>query len=171
MQPVLYVDLDGVLVNLKKKIGEIYNSNINSLSSNEFAILFYDLIGEMNYQQTINFWESLEETSDCHLLWDFLKNYQPLILTSVSGNKASVIGKKNWCKNNLKIEPERVFCSRKSSEKQNFACPQAILIDDLDKNIEGFRSKGGYGILHVNAKQTITELQELFKNNSFLFGS
>ena len=104
MQPVLYVDLDGVLVNLKKKIGEIYNSNINSLSSNEFAILFYDLIGEMNYQQTINFWESLEETSDCHLLWDFLKNYQPLILTSVSGNKASVIGKKNWCKNNLKIE-------------------------------------------------------------------
>lgn len=171
MQPLIYCDLDGVLVNLKGRLSEINNMDCSSLDSNAFANLFYDTIGSYNYQQTISFWENLEKTSDCDMLWSEISKYQPLILSSASGNKATVVGKKNWCKKNINLAPERVFCSTKSRGKQNFSCPQAILIDDLEQNIKEFRAKGGHGILHVSADKTITELHSLFKNNSFLFGS
>lgn len=171
MQPLIYCDLDGVLVNLKGKLSEIYELDCHAINDNEFARLFYDTLGEFNYHQTISFWENLDKTKDCDILWKELCKYQPLILTSVSGNKASVIGKKNWCAKNLNLPPERVFCSAKSKEKQNFACKQSILIDDLKQNIEEFRSKGGHGILHSNAESSIEELKKLFKDNSFFFGS
>lgn len=43
-------------------------------------------------------------------------------------------------------------------EKANYATPTSILIDDSVGCISPFISKGGYGILHVNASESISML-------------
>ena len=38
---------------------------------------------------------------------------------------------------------------------------KAVLIDDLQKNIDEWTAAGGTGILHVSAEQTLKELKDL----------
>lgn len=171
MQPIIFVDLDGVLVDLKKRLLEISNKPKEYLSKSTLTVLFYEIIREMNENERIEFWSNLDMKENALDFWNFLSGWQPLILTSVSGCQAAVVGKKIWCENNLKIDPNRVFCSRKSTEKQFYASPKTILIDDYENNIKEFRAKGGHGILFEDNEQAKSELLELFKNNGFFFGS
>ena len=48
-----------------------------------------------------------------------------------------------------------------SSEKQKWAAPDILLIDDYGKNIDEFRAAGGHAIQHLNMNDTIVQLQEL----------
>ena len=48
-------------------------------------------------------------------------------------------------------------------DKQKWAKPGQVLIDDRPMNIEQWRSKGGYGILHVSAKQSLGQLRKYLK--------
>ncbi len=48
-----------------------------------------------------------------------------------------------------------------AEQKQEFANPNAILIDDRPSNIEQWRAKGGIGILHTSADETIEQLKKL----------
>ena len=47
------------------------------------------------------------------------------------------------------------------SQKQLYAKKNTILIDDYAKNIREFNAKGGTGIRHKTASQTISELKKL----------
>ena len=48
-----------------------------------------------------------------------------------------------------------------ASQKQQFSGENQILIDDRVDNIEQWKSKGGIGILHTSASDTIKQLKEL----------
>lgn len=43
-------------------------------------------------------------------------------------------------------------------QKSQFANPSSLLIDDSEACVTPFKKRGGYGILHVSAKQTVKEL-------------
>ena len=45
--------------------------------------------------------------------------------------------------------------------KQKYAGENKILIDDMERNIQQWRDKGGIGILHTSAVDTIKQLKEL----------
>ena len=47
------------------------------------------------------------------------------------------------------------------ANKQLFAEPNRILIDDMQKTIDEWNAKGGTGIFHSSAANTITELKKL----------
>ena len=47
------------------------------------------------------------------------------------------------------------------SQKQLYAKKNTILIDDYANNIREFNAKGGIGIRHKTASQTISELKKL----------
>ena len=47
------------------------------------------------------------------------------------------------------------------SQKQTYASPASILIDDYEKNTKEFTARGGTGITFKNANQTIAELKKL----------
>jgi hypothetical protein len=47
------------------------------------------------------------------------------------------------------------------ANKQLFAEPNRILIDDMQKTIDEWNAKGGIGIFHSSAANTITELKKL----------
>jgi hypothetical protein len=47
------------------------------------------------------------------------------------------------------------------SQKQTYASPASILIDDYEKNTKEFTARGGTGITFKSANQTIAELKKL----------
>jgi hypothetical protein len=154
----IYCDLDGVLVDLAGKMSEIYNTN---LTNGSFIDHFYKLMNSLSTPERLDFWISLDETNDGMDLWNFIKKFNPTILTSCSSMAVACVGKKKWCSNHLDVPSRRVICVPRSSSKQNHARPNRILIDDLESNISEWETKGGIGILHKNANTTLKILKNI----------
>lgn len=102
------------------------------------------------------YWSDLSWMMDGKQLWEYIKQYNPAILTSPSRDKTSIIGKAKWCAVN--IPGYKVFYSQ---NKHRYATPESILIDDKEKNIENWERAGGIGILHKSAATTIKDLKKL----------
>lgn len=163
MQPIIFVDLDGVLVDLVSGLSGVVGEKMDSANNDVFRKHYYKLVASLNHKDLMSFWTNLPPTKDCMTIWNSLKHLQPLILTAVTDSMVTCEGKKNWVEKHLQIPRERVFCACKSREKQNYASPNTILIDDYDKNIEQFKEKGGHGILHTRTKKTLKELAKILE--------
>lgn len=163
MQPILFIDLDGVLVDLIAGLSDIAGKDLGELRQPAFKQAYSKFINSVNHDDLISFWINLPPMPDYLKLWNKVKHLQPLILTNASNSLANCEGKKKWVEKHLKIPSDRVFCSKKSREKQLYASPKSILIDDYDKNIKEFKNKGGHGILHTHYKKTSLELNKILK--------
>lgn len=163
MQPVLFVDLDGVLVDLKQGVGQILKMNLDKLSRKEFEPILDNYLKNLNTKQLMSFWANLPETKNCKKLWDKVKDFQPLILSACGHSQISCQGKKIWCKKHLGIDGDRIFCSKNAEEKQKYASPKSILIDDYKKSIKQFIERGGHGIHHTSLSKTISALRKVLR--------
>jgi hypothetical protein len=155
---IIYCDLDGVLVDLAKRMKEFYGEELNE---NNFKDKIHELMKKLNMTEKLDFWANLEKTSDCMDIWNFIKQFDPFILTSYSGISLACIGKKYWCLEHINVSANKIICVKHSFEKQKYAGSNKILIDDLKSNIEEWESKGGIGILHKTAKDTLKLLKSL----------
>lgn len=153
---ILYVDMDGVLVDFVKSFARI--SDDNSLKHphdyhSKYGDAFWDLLKE----QDIDFWKTMDWMSDGKHLWSFVKYKNPIILsTPVTGHKPSYDGKKFWVKQHLG-NIETILSDR----KEQYATSNSILIDDMERNISRWNAAGGIGILHKSTTETINKLKEL----------
>jgi len=96
--------------------------------------------------------------SDGKEYWNYISKYDVELLSSPSYSDTSKLGKRLWVRNNLsgiKLNLAR------AADKQKYAAPNHILIDDRVSNIEQWKSQGGIGILHTSAANTIKQLQKL----------
>ena len=104
-------------------------------------------------------------TRDGRQLWNFIKKYQPHILSAYSIEDPNCIpGKRKWLKSNLGYTQNFMINIVRRREKKNFAMNKrqpAILIDDYPKNVQQFKSAGGIGILHSNTQTTISQLRKI----------
>ena len=155
----IYCDMDGVLVDFDSAIkkvtgGKLWDEAIRDLGLEELWRLI-NLGGSA-------WWAELNWSKDGQKLWDFLRDKNPIILTagaiSRTGDRA-LNGKKAWCLKHLGPKPE-VIVADHGTDKKFWSEPGHILIDDLEENIRAWRSRGGIGIHHKNADQTISELKE-----------
>ena len=102
-------------------------------------------------------------------LWNFVKNYNPIILSSTGGGEdgeAKKESKRNKLKNLGMEFPRdekngRVIFVVDKSQKQNYSGPGKILIDDDEKTINEWKNKGGNGIQHISNQQTLQKLNSL----------
>lgn len=163
MQPIVFVDLDGVLVDLQKGFADLTEKPYKKLSHQSFSKIIQKYLKNLSVKQIINFWSHLPETKECKQLWSKLSQFQPIILTACGNCEATCKGKKEWCKKHLGLENARVFCSKNSKEKQFYASPKSILIDDYDSNIEQFNNAGGHGILHTHPDKTLEIFSKICK--------
>lgn len=148
----IYCDMDGVLVDFIKGYFELTGKDI----SGEFHTdkTFWDPINKGG----VDFWIDLEWTPDGKQLWDYIKKYNPELLSSPSKANDSRVGKRLWVKREL---PGSHLILRSAGKKQEFATPNTILIDDRPSNIEQWKDAGGITILHTSAKDTIKQLKQL----------
>jgi len=168
MQPILFVDLDGVLVDLVGGLGIITGIDHTKNSWPEFNDALNGYLKNQTTEKCLDFWANLPETPDCKKLWAKISYLQPLILSASDNNAIHCQGKKKWCKKHLGLDADRVFCSKNSSEKQFYASEKSILIDDFDRNIKEFKKRNGHGIIHVHYKKTLKELNRILKKMHFI---
>ena len=156
--PHVYVDMDGVIVNLEKGAFKVHGKQLSDVKRPER----WDKISD-----TKDFWKDLEWMPGSKKLWNFLKPYKPSIMSAYAKNEPnSAQGKEDWLKKNVEKLPRSRINLVMRSDKQRFArdgrtqAPN-ILIDDHEKNIREWESKGGIGIHHTSVERTIARLKEI----------
>jgi hypothetical protein len=153
----IYCDMDGVLTNFDKRFKDLNPEHLSAAQyQTKYGVeKFWDVIDEDN---KIKFWVGMEWMPDGKQLWDYIKDKQPTLLSAPSKKPASRLGKRLWVKNNLPGVPLILASAEK---KQNYSGKDKILIDDRPDNINQWREKGGFGILHISAADTIKQLQNI----------
>ena len=149
----IYCDMDGVLVDFERGYEELTGKNIRG----------NHVKGDADFWQPITdagvkFWTGLNWMPDGKQLWGYIKKRKPSLLSAPSREESSRIGKHIWVENNT---PGVNLILRAADKKQEFASPNAILIDDRADNIQRWKDAGGVGIHHTSAENTINELEKL----------
>ena len=148
----IFCDLDGVLVDFDKGYEDLTGRNIRGTHVSDAD--FWEPIDRAGSE----FWYNLEWMKDGKDLWNYIKKYEPTLLSAPSRQNSSRIGKYIWVDREL---PGVHLILRSAKHKSDLSGPNNILIDDRADTIERWNEKHGIGILHINAETTIKELQKL----------
>ena len=190
MKVQFYCDMDGVLVDFiagaVKKMNECVDLPSHPLR--ELAKEVRNAIGEApitkehllrnnphapvvrKYMRPLlecdeDFWTNLPWMPGGNLIWESIKEHNPIILTSPmdqNGCPESIFGKQKWIKRELGLDiSERVVFSHDKYEYAVKGGTIGILIDDYDKNVKLFEEHGGIVVHHQN------NLSEILKSWRF----
>jgi 5'(3')-deoxyribonucleotidase len=164
---ILYLDMDGVLVDFDQGFADIYYSiqgKMDPKAKEEAARRLYTQAGSQ-------FWVDLDWEQGGKEVWDAASNlFETVgILSSASAKtmeRFEVVteGKRRWLKKNIPGLPDdHIFIVGSKSQKQNYADKLSILVDDKTSTIQQWNAKGGYGIVHKASqyKKTIEELEDI----------
>ena len=144
--------MDGVIVDFNKGYHQLTGQKLDGEHRND--TYFWDPINAAGY----DFWYNLEWMADGKQLWDYIKDYDPKLLSAPSNRPDSRVAKHDWVNKHL---PDVKLILRNAKHKKDFAASDAILIDDRIDNVEDWIRSGGIGILHTSTKQTIKDLIKL----------
>lgn len=149
----IYCDMDSVLVDFDRGYQEL--TGMTSQQADAKGVeTFWDPISKAGAK----FWITLQWMPDGKQLWDYIKKYNPILLSAPSREESSKLGKRVWVKREL---PGVKLILKYASQKQEYASPTSILIDDRQKNIDQWEAAGGIGILHTSTANTIEQLKKL----------
>lgn len=174
----IFLDMDGVICDFVRRFIEI-EKNTERLSFEKYL----DKYGKIETWQLVTdegveWWSEMNWMKDGKELWDYVKQYNPTILSAPSRDRQSAIGKVIWVNRELGLDIKETTRSPKphrwdensrmilNSDKYLFCkrYPNSILIDDTPQKINDWIDKGGIGILHTNTKDTIEKLEQIILN-------
>jgi hypothetical protein len=151
----IYCDMDGVLVDFERGYKELTGEEASYKTD---PAKFWEPINKAGAA----FWIKLKWMPGGKELYNFIKPYNPELLSAPSYQESSRIGKRIWVKRNT---PETKLILRSAERKQEFATPDAILIDDRKDNVDRWIEAGGIGIYHTSSEDTIKQLEDIFKKS------
>jgi hypothetical protein len=157
---LIFCDMDGVLVDFDKGYEELTGKNTKHADlqdKNEFWGLLARSLKDKGLTE-YDYWVNLPWMPDGQKLWDYIKGYNPYILTAPSMDPGSKQGKKEWVE---RLDGMKKLYFKPAKFKPEFSGKNRILIDDREDTIEGWIAKGGIGIHHTSAANTIKQLKDL----------
>lgn len=160
-KPKLYIDLDDVLADFSGGFERSFGVSIEEFDRTCEGKTKDRLLLQLKGDQL--FWENLEFTKNGEILWNYLKYFKPIILSSPVKDRACNLGKMEWVRKNLGDDVPIIL----EEDKSKYSKEGSILIDDYSKNIEEWRALDGEGILY-NAENsmysTVLRIYDLFDN-------
>jgi hypothetical protein len=159
----IYCDMDGVLADFEARFEHFaglspddYRKEIaKKYGEKKVDSMFWDLIDK---QVGVRFWRGIPWMPGGKDLWNYIKPYNPTLLTAPSWDNSSKIGKSLWIKDHI---PGTKYIFKSAKNKSDLSEPNAILIDDREDTIMRWKAKNGIGILYINTDQAISELKKL----------
>lgn len=151
----IYEDLDGCLVNFARGLKRL-GTTIEALDKDPDGI--WPIITAAGPE----WWSELEWMADGKELWNHIKKHDPIILTAIplACPQVAMMGKLDWINRELGPDVKCIFTNK--YDKQLYANPTSILIDDHMGNIRRWIDSGGIGLLHpFNSSETIRNLKIL----------
>ena len=152
----IYLDMDGVICDWDNAFHKISDLNIDDKSPENQAKIW----AVINVQPE-NYWSNIEWTADGKELWNYLKPYNVKICSKPARGEGCRIGKNAWCEKHLGSQVPVIL----TADKEKWATPTSILIDDRPNNISKWIAAGGIGILHKNTKDTIKQIENILERN------
>jgi len=151
----IFCDMDGVLCDFDRRFEQF-----GGMSPKEYELKygikeFWELIDKKIGAQ---FWSKMPWMPDGKQLWDYIKKYNPSLLSAPSKDSSSRYGKHLWVNENI---PGTKLILANREKKKNYSGKNQILIDDRPDNINEWKTAGGIGILHTSTSNTINELKQL----------
>jgi hypothetical protein len=172
----IYCDMDGVLCDFDKGYEDltgVSTQKANEESKSSFWKRFRDSLKEKDIKEK-DFWANLKWQPGGEKLWDSIQKYNPNILSAPAVDfslpsdqqlspdyNEAIQGKKEWIAKNLSGVGEEIFVP--APQKASYANPKSILIDDMKKNVDAWRSSGGKAILHKSLLKTLEILKDKHK--------
>ncbi len=161
----IYFDMDGVLANFDRGVRELCgmeSQDPNGKQDEARDDLMWERIREAGH-----FYDRLEPMPGARDLFDAVYGKygdRCEILTGIPKKKRGIVtaedDKRAWMKRVLSDKVVVNVCYR-AEKIQKCTGPDAVLIDDLQKNIDEWNAAGGTGILFRSAEQTLAELKRL----------
>jgi hypothetical protein len=168
----IYIDLDGVLVDLNVGLKKNYNFEFPKEKTPENKIAVESLWREIALNNP-SFWKTLPATSYYMDLFDAILEVDqtPLILSATPELYTGVdhtICQNNkiaWVREHLgEIMAYRTIITKSKLKQEQLPLPpyadRKILIDDHPGNIERWQAAGGIGIFHTSFSNTFNELKK-----------
>jgi hypothetical protein len=157
--PRIYCDMDQVLVDLLSGA----NAALRAQGLPDFTMARKDVKWEA-LKKVPKFWANLDPMPDGLMLWRFIRQYDPAILSTPSKRMPTCEPeKREWVREVLGNVRDVLIVPR--DDKQKYATTKDgkpnLLIDDYKKNIDEWEAKGGIGVRHINTMQTISQLRKL----------
>ena len=154
--PQIYCDMDGVVADFISYTTEILGT--------KFKDEYWDQLPNDMFLQ-------LPKMQDADVLWKYIKQFDPFMLTAVPRESRGPIAKRawkdktRWMKKNFRLSEDKMRIVLRKNKK-NFAMDGKdkrpnILIDDHMGNIKEWESAGGIGVHHINANSTINDLKKI----------
>lgn len=161
---VLYLDLDGVLVDFNSGYRKLFSKGIKETQESEGE----KAAREKYLAAGSTFWAELDWIQGGQELWNAAKGlFERVCILSSAGTTDPVrgqlveVGKRLWLKKNMpEMSASDVFIVLGKHEKKKHAAKDAILVDDVRVTIDDWNKAGGYGILH-NSKYFKTTIETL----------
>jgi 5'(3')-deoxyribonucleotidase len=152
---IIYCDMDGVLCDFERQWARTSKMPFSKFSSLNMHDRWEPVRKHGGY------WSTMPWKGDGRMLWNYIKKYDVRILSAYSSSDPNcMLGKRQWLQKNVSISSAKIHLVKRV-EKQQYAKKNTILIDDYAKNIREFKARGGEGIRHKTASQTISELKKL----------
>jgi len=149
----LYVDMDGVLADFDAHITKL----AGGVHPNETG-------DDVWHYVTPGFFAALPKMPDADELWAFVSEFSPTIMTATGYSvKRAGAEKRGWAKEHLNHADVKLVMSGADKIKriESSRIPWSILIDDRMQAISPWVDRGGVGILHTSASNTIAQLKEI----------
>ena len=150
----IFCDMDGVLCDFDARLEQFGGMLPQEYESKYGTKKFWELVDKVGVQ----FWSQMPWMSDGKILWNHIKQYNPILLSAPSDDPSSRYGKRLWVNTNM---PGTKLILAKREKKQNYSKKNRILIDDRQDTIQEWIYRGGIGILHTSAENTINQLKQL----------
>ena len=156
----VYVDMDGVLANFDDGFLQLTGRTTDSTPDSE-------LWGAIEKHGKDRFFSELEWMPGGQGMWQFIsENFLKVKILSALGrsnkidNKTS-IGKLAWLRHNIpSLQLDDIHLVENKHKKRCYSRPGDIIIDDTPVVIQEWVQKGGIGILHRTASDTIAKLKQ-----------
>lgn len=162
-QHMVYLDMDGVLVDFEGKArewyGDAWRQEIESPNWGRFAEHqdLYDVLPMMP--------DALELYDGCCKIAGSKHNVQ--ILTALPSRAlfaSAAEDKIKWARRHIDSNIRVVFGPYARDKQFHLRHPGDVLIDDMIRNINQWNELGGIGILHVSAQSSLEKLNSAWKD-------
>jgi len=157
---IIFCDMDGVLVDFDKgykNLTGMSTHHADAQGRDEFWNIFRQSLKDKGMSE-YDYWVNLDWQPGGKELWNYIKQYNPYILTAPSLDPESREAKRDWVQ---RLNGMKNIYFRSAKFKSDFSGKNRILIDDREDTINRWNAAGGIGILHTSAGNTIKQLQDL----------
>ena len=164
-KPIAYVDMDGVIANFfaeYAKLAGVKSGNYKDIPPAKTDPTLNKMVGTDFFNRLPKF-----PTTDklIQMVVKEFGSYKILSSPLRGDHENSKQQKINWIKRELAIQPDEIIVvGRKDSYAVQSDGTQNLLIDDRGKNIQGWLSRGGYGIKYQADEDPLSKVVEGIKD-------